>query len=154
MALLIGCSSNETVKPTTDEAANEQEEPVVEEEVSSFYGSYQLADMVPITDGKKLTSQDETYIKQSKERTIGHTTLTFNEDGTFKREFPHPSGDGSIRVWQGTYTLDEAAGTLDMVATMDGKSMNLNFTIVEKTDNKLNIKTEYGQIFMSYVYTK
>lgn len=121
---------------------------------NGFYGKYQLADMIPITNGKELTANDIKYIDDSKARTIGNTSLTFNEDGTFVRVFPHPSGDGSTSKWTGTYKLDEANGTLKMNVTSNGKNMTIDFKIIEKTTNKLAISTSFGQIDMNYVYKK
>ena len=80
--------------------------------------------------------------------------MILNEDGTFSREFPHPSGDGSMPKWTGTFELDEAASALVLNAEMNGKKMPMNFTIEENTSEKLSIKTDFGQIFMVYVYTK
>ncbi len=136
-----------------EESAGEVED-MEEEEVATIFGTYEMTDMVPDAGDKKLTAQDEKYIKESKERTIGKTTLILNEDGTFSREFPHPSGDGSMSKWTGTFELDEAAGKLILNAEMNGKNMPMNFTIEENTSEKLSMKTDFGQIFMVYVYTK
>lgn len=157
IGLVLSSCSNEESNVAAEETVVHEEviaEPLIEEEVVSFYGTYNLSDMVPVTDGKELTEQDETYIKDSKERTIGHTTLTFNEDGSFERVFPHPSGDGTTNTWTGTYEMNEEAGTLVLNAEMNGKTMPMNFTIEEKTDNSISMKTDFGQIFMTYVYTK
>jgi len=154
---------NDTVKEEQPEPATEMEakteekaEPVKEpaKEASGIYGTYTLTDMIPDAGDKTLTEQDEKYIKDSKERTLNKTTLTLNSDGTFTREFPHPSGDGSMSKWTGTFKLDEKAGTLNMVAEMKGKKTPIDFKIVEKTNKKLSLKTSFGQIDMVYVYTK
>jgi hypothetical protein len=147
-----GGEQNEENENTTEVTNNEEEEEI--EEVATIYGTYSMTDMVPDSGDKKLTAQDEKYITQSKERTVGHTTLILNEDGTFSREFPHPSGDGTISKWTGTFDLDEEAGTLVLNAEMNGKKMPMNFTIEENTGEKLSMKTDFGQIFMVYVYKK
>ncbi|MCO4813725.1 MAG: hypothetical protein KC454_03370 [Flavobacteriales bacterium] len=153
-SVFVGCTPGKEIEDVSSSAV--QLEELVPEEVAEdpLYGSYQLSDMIPFTDGKKLTSQDEKYIADSKGRTLGKTKLTLKNDGTFERVFPHPSGDGSINTWTGTYSLDEEAGTLNMVAEMNGKSMPIDFTIVEKVEGKLSLKSSFGQIFMIYVYTK
>lgn len=136
-----------------EESAGEVED-MEEEEVATIFGTYDLTDMVPDAGDKKLTAQDEKYIKESKERTIGKTTLILNEDGTFSREFPHPSGDGSMSKWTGTFELDEVTGMLVLDAEMNGKKLPMNFTIIENTGKKLSVRTDFGQIFMVYVYNK
>jgi len=153
-SVLTGCDSGEDTAEVPSNETKEEQVIVEETIVNPLYGSYHLTDMIPVTEGKKLTSQDEKYIADSKERTLGKTTLTLKDDGTFERIFPHPSGDGSTNTWTGTYSMDEKAGTLNMVAEMNGKSMPIDFTIVEKTDEKLSLKSSFGQIFMTYVYTK
>lgn len=167
-------SATEQVAPeaetATEAVTEEQSEPAAEMEAKTeekaepakevakaatgIYGTYVMTDMIPDSGDKTLTEQDEKYIKDSKERTLNKTTLTLNSDGTFTREFPHPSGDGSMSKWTGTFKLDEKAGTLNMIAEMKGKKMPIDFKIVSKTDKKLSLKTSFGQIDMVYVYTK
>ena len=155
VGLITSCSSEvKTDENTNNQVVENNNEQHEEEEIITFYGKYELSDMIPVTDGKILTAQDEKYINDSKERTIGNTFLTFNEDGTFERVYPHPSGNGTTNTWTGTFAIDETAGTLLLNAEMNGKTMPMNFTIEEKTDSKLSIKTDFGQIFMTYVYTR
>lgn len=156
--ITIGTLMACTAEPKDTESVLEPEstQEIHEEEnvVDTFFGSYNLTDMIPVTGEKELTSQDKEYINASKERTIGHTTLMFNEDGTFERIFPHPSGDGSINKWTGTYVKDEEAATLVMNAEINGKTMPIEFTIEDKTATQLSLKSDFGQIYMTYVYTK
>lgn len=148
------CGNNESKEAETEETKTEEVQDEQEEEEVSMHGTYHMTDMIPDAGDKKLTATDEKYIKESKERTVGKTTLTLNEDGTFVREFPHPSGDGTMSKWTGTYEMDEEKGTCVLNAEMNGKTMKMDFTIVENTGDKLSLRTVFGQIFMVYVYTK
>ena len=160
MSMMVSCGGGEKADahgeehaaPTTHEEENHEEDEVVVE--TSFYGDFTLTEMVPVPGDKELTEQDEEYIAQSKERTIGHTILTLNEDGSFKRVFPHPSGNGETKEWNGSYVMDEEAGVLTFNVEMDDKTMPMEFKIEEKSDSKLSVTTGFGQIEMTYVYTK
>lgn len=153
--VIVSCGENKEVKEETFESSEIIKEELIEEEPElQIFGTYEMTDMIPFTDGKKLTSQDEKYIKESKDRTIGKTTLILNDDGTFSREFPHPSNDGSMSKWTGTFDLNEEEGTLVMNAEMNGKTMPINFSIEDNTGEKLSLKTDFGQIYMIYVYSK
>ena len=153
--ITASCGENNEMKEDTLDSSEIIKEEVIEEEPElQIFGTYEMTDMIPFTDGKKLTSQDENYIKESKDRTIGKTTLILKDDGTFSREFPHPSNDGSMSKWTGTFDLNEEEGTLVMNAEMNGKTMPINFSIEENTGEKLSLKTDFGQIYMIYVYTK
>lgn len=154
LGLLVSSCSGEAGKPEKEEASGEKTEVKEEEEAPSVYGKYTMVDMVPVVGDKKLTPEDTKYINESKTRTVNHTTLQLNEDGTFERIFPNPSGDGTTSKWTGTYKMDLEAKTLNCIAEMEGKKLPIDFTIVEQSDNKLTIRSSFGQIFMDYMYTK
>jgi len=122
------------------------------ESSDNFYGSFTLTEMIPIAGDKELTAQDTKYLEESKNRTLGKTTLTLNEDGTFKRVFPHPSGNGSMQTWNGKYTLNEEL--LKMDVKMEDKTKSIEFKVLEKSNNKLSLSSSFGQIEMNYIYTK
>jgi len=150
-ALALYSCNNETTdqKTETEETtvATEEEEVIEESPVKV----YTLTDMIPITGGKVLTKQDIAYIDDSKTRTLNNTELTLNDDGTFTRVFPHPSGDGTIKTWEGTYTIE--GETLTFNIEMNGKSNPMEFAILENTDSELSISSSFGQIDMNYVYS-
>lgn len=154
--LFFACDSKEStgVEEEVVTDVEKMEPELKEKEEVTIVGVYQLKDMIPVTNGKTLTKSDETYISDSKKRTIGHTELTINEDGTFKRVFPSPMNDGSISEWTGTYELTESDSSLMMKVNSNGKTMDINFKIMELTASKLSINTDFGQIFMTYVYEK
>lgn len=149
---------------STDEAEKEAEKMVDEmmdetmmeeevEEVNPLYGDWTLTDMMPIGD-LKPTAADEKYLADSKARTVNSTILTLNEDGTFKRVFPHPSGNGETNTWTGKYDLDEAAGTLVLHAEMNGKTMDVDYKIEEKSADKLALSTSMGKLMVNYIHMK
>ena len=158
MLFFVSCSGSEQKETSTDELSEETTEQPAEEIAAapetSFYGTFTLTDMIPMPGDKELTEQDTKYIDDSKARTLNTTKLTLNEDGTLERVFPHPSGDGSTNTWTGTYEMDEAAGTMIWHVEMNGKTMDMDFKILEKSDNRLSVSTSFGQIDMNYIYTK
>lgn len=155
------CGSQETKEVATTEATTEEvvteevtEEPNETTEENSFYGSYTLTDMVAQPGDKELKDQDIEYITQSKERTINNTTLTINEDGTFERIFPHPSGDGTTKTWTGTYEMNEESSTITFNVELGETTKAMEFTVIENTGSTLSVSTSFGQIGMNYIYTK
>ncbi len=96
--VFTGCDDTKTPEETTDVSTEKVGPADNEESETSFYGTFTLTEMNTVTGDKELTEQDIAYITESKERTLGKTTLSLNEDETFIREFPHPSGDGSIKT--------------------------------------------------------
>jgi hypothetical protein len=152
-SLFASCSSPvEDANPAKNTSGEKQEEKTKQE--NSFFGSYSLTDMIPETGGKQLEKAELKYLEDTKKRTLKHTTLTINEDGTFKREFPHPSGNGEMNSWTGTYSMNEQEKTMVFNAEIKEKIMPIDFVIEEKSSNKLVLKSKFGQIFMSYVYSK
>jgi len=157
VASILGSCNNETTeKPSNQDKNTSSEEVIVEEveEEKGIHGVYVLTDMIPVTDGKVLTKQDEAYINDSKKRTLNNTTLTLNEDGTFERIFPHPSGNGSTNKWTGTYTLNEESGDMVFDVEMNGKKTKMDFSLVDQSPESLSLNSSFGQIFMTYVYSR
>ena len=153
--LLFSCGNEATEESTSNEEVTESTEEETTEEVveeTTENASYTLTDMIPIPGDKELTEQDIKYIDNSKERTINKTSLTLNDDGTFTRVFPHPSGDGTNKTWEGTYVIEGEKLTFNV--EMNGKTNPLEFTILENSDSKLSVTTSFGQIDMNYIYTK
>lgn len=150
----FSCGSKElkTTKEVVSDNIEVVKETVLEQPVEqSIYGAYTLKDM-KVVGHVEPTEQDLEYINQSKERTIDNTVLTLNEDGTFSRVFPHPSGDGTTNTWTGTYEIEETLMVLH--AEMNGKTMDMEFSITEHSPETLSVVTDFGQLEMEYIYKK
>ena len=133
-----------------DKAENTTE--LIGDPQNQVLGTYILQEMITIAENYEMTDQDIAFVSHSKQNALGKTKLILKDDGSFKRIFPHPNGDGTIKTWQGRYQLTQ--DSLTFFVNVNENLREMSFKLNEANARKLSFTSSFGEIKMDYIYKK